>query len=83
MGFKKFMDAIIITLNALVIITHIMRLTYLMFKPHLLTRIRFITIPPSKSQLALYYLLTILVCMTVINNKYKSSLKTGQVLIRL
>lgn len=40
------MDAIIIALNALVIITHILRLTYLMFKPHLLTRIRFITIPP-------------------------------------
>lgn len=67
---KQFMDFAIITLLCIAGFTHLLRLLYLIFRPRILERITFVArTEPSKTQLALYYLLTIIVCAYAITYK--------------
>jgi hypothetical protein len=66
------MDYLIIALLSIATLTHLARLCYLFFRPKFLMKFKFITAEkPEKSQLALYYVLTILACI------YGISLKVG------
>ncbi len=67
---KQITDFFIIALNAIAVLTHVLKLIYIFFEPKILGKIKFISNRDiSKSQLILYYLLTILVCIYVIDIK--------------
>ncbi|MBC7848636.1 MAG: hypothetical protein H7Y31_02815 [Chitinophagaceae bacterium] len=58
-----------IIILSFVVITHLLRLIYLVFRPKLLTDVKFISAPPPKTRLILYYLLIILVLTAVVLQK--------------
>lgn len=59
-----FLDLVIISLVTLAGLVHILRLIYLIFKPRILKRFNFISNPvPSRTNLVLYYILVIGVCI--------------------
>ncbi len=67
---KQITDILIIGLNAIAVLTHVLKLIYIIFQPKILEKIKFISNRNlTKNQLLLYYLLTILVCIYVINLK--------------
>lgn len=68
--FKQIMDIIVIFLISLAGFTHLLRLINLIIEPKFLQKFKFISDgKPSKSQLAMYYLLTIAICAYAINFK--------------
>lgn len=67
--FKQIMDIIVITFIALGGFTHILKLINLLIGPKFFRKIRFISQGPSKTELALYYLLVIAICIYTINLK--------------
>jgi len=68
--FKQFMDLLVIALLSIAGLTHLCRLIYLIFKPKFFDKFTFISnVIPSKSQLMLYYALTIVVCIYAVNIK--------------
>jgi hypothetical protein len=67
---KQFMDLIVITLLSIAGLTDLLRLIYLIFKLKIFDKFTFISnAVPSKSQLMLYYILTIVVCIYAVNIK--------------
>jgi hypothetical protein len=61
--FKQTMDIILILFMSLAVFTHFLRLINLFIKLPFLQKFKFISDGnPSKSQLAMYYLLTIAIC---------------------
>jgi hypothetical protein len=68
--FKRIMDFNVIILMSLSIIIHIFRMIYLLFKPRFMSRYElFRNYSVSKSQLSVYYLLSILVSYWIILKK--------------
>lgn len=58
----KLVDLSIIILLCVAGVTHILKLINIFYQPKLFKRLKFLSLEPSKIQLILYYLLTILVC---------------------
>jgi len=68
--FKIIMDFNTIILMSLSIIVHFFRIIYLLFKPRFMTKYEFFAnYTVSKSQLSVYYLLSILVSYWIILKK--------------
>ena len=68
--FKQCTDLLVIILLSIAGITHLLRLIYLIFTPKFLEKIKLIAnVIPSKTQLILYYILTIAICIYAINIK--------------
>ena len=62
--FKTFVNITVIGLLCIAALSNFLRLVYLLFRPKFLENVKFIAnYLPSKTQLALYYLLTIMVCI--------------------
>lgn len=60
---QQIVDIIVISLISLAGLTHFLRLIYLIFGPKILQKFTFISDGmPSRFQLAMYYLLTVVIC---------------------
>jgi hypothetical protein len=65
--FKHIIDIVVIALLAIAGFTHLLRLINLIVKPELFEKYKFISeTTPSKAQLAVYYLLTLAVCISAV-----------------
>jgi len=69
---KQFANFISIILASIALISHILKLIYLLFKPSFMSRIKYFSEhSPSKTDLAMYYILTIGCCYYVLFNYFK------------
>jgi len=66
-----FSDLFIILLLTIAAISHLLRFLYLTLSINLFKKLKYITEPPSKLQLSLYYILVIGVCIFAIIRKLK------------
>lgn len=70
--FNKAVDFILIILYLIALVSLILKIIYLGFKPAFLKKLKFVTDEkPGKFSLSVYYLLTILVLVYCINLKLK------------
>ena len=69
---KIFTDYFSILLISIALITHLLKLIYLFFKPKFLSKYKYFTKEsPSKTDLVLYYILTIGCCFYILFKFFK------------
>ena len=67
---EKLINYIVIILLSIAVITNLLRLIYLLLQPSFLKKYKFIAnLTPSKSQLILYYVIVIIMCVYGLKNK--------------
>lgn len=69
---KKFADYFSIFLISIALITHLLKLIYIFYKPKFLSKYKYFSKDmPSKTDLILYYILTIGCCFFVLFNFFR------------